>query len=203
MPTQNISIPIQYAYLKEEFLYQGDKTKNKLIPVCIHGISSFQGTAVGFHCMTNFGAHFSRLPIHAFQWKEEVENPQPLDFLQLWDCFGYEVSVCAFDYLKNLECEITLKDRTKMRGNYVFTIDWYWNDYSEEISQYKCGHFIKLQNGQYAIQPNNRVQWFDTNYITAPFPEQPDFKAFNTNYKCEIGGKWKVKDDEEFFYEFQ
>jgi hypothetical protein len=34
--------------------------------------------------LTNYGALYDKLPIHAYVWKEVVE-PLPLDHLQIWD----------------------------------------------------------------------------------------------------------------------
>jgi hypothetical protein len=200
--TLNISVPIFYAYLREEFLYNNDKNKTGLIYSCVHGISSFAGKALGFHVMTDFGAHFSRLPIHSLQWKEKLDCEFSLDFLQIWDCFGYHVSVCKFDYLANLECEVFLKNKKSIKGEYMFTIDWFNNDFSEEISQYKCGHMIKLENGQFALQPNNRIKWYDTNFITKEFPKNPDFKVFNKDYICERGKRWVLSKEDDYYYDF-
>ena len=43
---------------------------------------------------------FDKLPISAFVWKEDFdkENQLPLDVLQLWDCFDYDITVVQKPY---------------------------------------------------------------------------------------------------------
>ena len=42
-----------------------------------------------------FSAVYDKLPLHAFRWRlpEEGDVIYPLDFLQLWDCLSYNISV--------------------------------------------------------------------------------------------------------------
>jgi hypothetical protein len=55
---------------------------------------------------------------------------------------------------------------------------------------------IALDNGNFAAQPNNRIQWFDPAFIT-PFNEKPDYV---TNTRV-----WKVERETEttqaYFYD--
>jgi hypothetical protein len=57
----------------------------------------------------------------------------------------------------------------------MFTLDWYGHEDSEEAGDGgpKCAPVIALDNGNFAAQPNNRIQWFDPAFIT-PFGEKPD-----------------------------
>lgn len=99
-----------------------------------------------------------------FCWKEDAEE-QPLDELVLWDSFSYHVSATQFPYLKNRNMTFISRRRQKYKGKYLFTLDWAAStdsgdtDYlfSEYPSQHKCGHVIAMDNGNFAIQPNNRL----------------------------------------------
>ena len=44
----------------------------------------------------------------------------------------------------------------------MFTLDWCESEDAEEAgdSAHKCAHLIALDNGNFAAQPNNRIQWF-------------------------------------------
>jgi hypothetical protein len=53
------------------------------------------------------------------------------------------------------------------------TVDWYRNSYSDEPSDYKCGHILIADDGYLLCQPNNRIFWRDSNWITNNFPIQP------------------------------
>ena len=47
-------------------------------------------------------------------------------------------------------------------GQYMFTLDWYGHEDAEEAGDggHKCAHVIALDDGNFAAQPNNRIQWF-------------------------------------------
>ena len=40
--------------------------------------------------------------------------------------------------------------------------------YAEKPDQHKCGHVIELDDGNYAIQPNNRLRAFDPSLAADP-----------------------------------
>lgn len=91
-----------------------------------------------------------------------------------------------------------MRDRSWVGGQYLFTIDWFGYADAEEAgdSGHKCGHVIALDNGNFAMQPNNRIQWFSPAFVT-PFEEKPDY-ATNTRV-------WKVERETEtsdgYFYD--
>src|SRR5271169_5161469 len=80
----------------------------------------------------------------------------------------------------------------------MFTIDWCESEDAEEAGDggHKCAHLIALDNGNFAAQPNNRIQWFCPAFVT-PFQEKPDYV---TNTRV-----WKVERETEtsdgFFYD--
>ena len=80
----------------------------------------------------------------------------------------------------------------------MFTLDWFGHEDAEEAGDggHKCAHVIALDNGNFAAQPNNRIQWFCPAFVT-PFKDKPDYLT-NT-------GVWKVERETEttagFFYD--
>jgi hypothetical protein len=196
----NISIPHFYAKMRIEHLYQHDGRPG-FQDVIVFGAQSVAGRALTFHIMTDEGAVRSRVPIHMLAWKEDAPK-KPLDHLQLWDCFGYEVTVTPYDYLLQSRVSAIFKDGSKEWGNYLMTFDWYSNPYSEEPTQYKAAHLIKLDDGNFTLQPNNRLMWRDMSFVTRPFPQKPDWKIDNKDWFCEgVSDKWLMnKEDEEIYY---
>ena len=70
---------------------------------------------------------------------------------------------------------------------------------------HKCGHVFS-GDGQFFIQPNNRVLWLDGgSFIAKSFPKKPDWKVFSQEFSCEsTGSRWVSESDEElWFYEFK
>ena len=58
-----------------------------------------------------FGAVYDKLPISAFRWDlNSLETEYPLDFLQLWDCLSYNISVIEKRILRGTKTYTTLKD---------------------------------------------------------------------------------------------
>ena len=197
MSTLNVNIPRFYCLLRKEFLYDGLAHQNEFANVCVFGAASVKGHALGFHVMTDNGAVIWRLPLHALCHK--VDAPvMPLDWLQFWDSFSYEVSAIVFDRLQDSRVRVHIKDGSWQGGQYTFTIDWYGHEDAEEAGDggHKCAHIIALDNGNFAAQPNNRIQWFCPAFVT-PFNEKPDYL---TNTRV-----WKVERETEtsrgYFYD--
>jgi hypothetical protein len=62
---------------------------------------------------------------------------------------------------------------------------------------------IKLDNGCFALQPNNRILWRDTNFITKPLDLNniPKYKVDKQVFICENSDKWVSEDTDNFYYE--
>jgi hypothetical protein len=196
LPTLNTNIPRLYCHLRKKFLYDGNAHEGEFLKVCVFGAASIAGRALGFHVLTENGAVIWRLPIHAFCHKTDAP-PQPLDWLEFWDCFSSEITCTVFDRLAESRVRVQLRDRSWEGGQYMFTLDWYGSPDAEEAGDggHKCAHLIALDNGNFAAQPNNRIQWFCPAFVT-PFTEKPDYLT-NT-------AVWKVERETEttagFFY---
>ena len=88
----------------------------------------------------------------------------------------------------------------------MFTIDNAHSDrsildinFSEDDPEHKSFNIIKLDNGQFAAQPNNRVIWRDSSLIPDKLL-QPDFKVCTQNYTVETEPKWSVGHTDEWQY---
>jgi hypothetical protein len=62
----NANIPVQYAQIKKEYLYDLKKHKGEVEDCIIFGITSLTGRAILFHAIMENGAVFYRVPISAF-----------------------------------------------------------------------------------------------------------------------------------------
>ncbi len=204
MPYLNASIPEIECLLRKEYLYNFERGHGEFIDCLVFGASSIQGRALGFHALTRFGGQFGRLPLSAFAWKKSAPN-LPLEWLQIWDCFSYDFSVVEYDWLQGQRCSTFLKDGKWYDGQYLMTIDWCGSPTAERARDtgWKCAHLLRLDNGCFAAQPNNRTRWYDASFITEPFPEKPDFKTMGREFKCEDGQRWATEDSDRFFYRYQ
>jgi hypothetical protein len=143
----------------------------------------------------------SRVPISEIYLKEPI-NDVPYHFKQLWDCFGEDVSVIAYDFLKENRCQVVLRDKTKVWATYMFTVDWFNNPYSDEPSDYKCGHILVADDGYLLCMPNNRIYWKDSNWVTKEFPVKPqDIKVDTELLSVEsVSDRWVAPDTDSFYY---
>ena len=207
MPELNANIPPIECYVRGNFLRDQLDSHDKYFPCVIFGVASIKGRSPLFHFMMEDGGIWWRMPIHAFCWKEDAPQ-QELDELVLWDSFTYHVGVTAFPILKNKTCKFTSRRRVQYSGRYLFTLDWGSStdmsdtDFglSEFPSQHKCGHFIQMDNGNFAIQPNNRLIMHDPSF-TVKEDIVINRKYNTTLWTAERNGRWVTPDTDVFNYD--
>jgi len=196
----NINIPHFYCYMRKEHMYQHKDHIGEFVKVTVFAAQSNPDRALLFHVLTDDGLVRSRVPVHMLCHKETAPQ-MPLDYLQLWDCFSVNCTAIVYDYLKAARAKVVLKDKQELWGEYAMSFDWYDNPYSDEPSQYKSLHLIRLDNGCYTLQPNNRIFWKHMSFVTRPFPENPDFKVDNKVFRCEdASDRWLIEGEDDSYY---
>jgi hypothetical protein len=197
----NSDIPSFKALVKKSYFTKNSED-TEFYNVYVFGIQSCSGQILNFHVMTDNGMLRSRVPLSEIYIKEPT-NDIPDHFKQLWDCFSENVSVIAYDFLAYHKAQVVLRDGTKVWGTYLFTVDWYDNPYSNEASDYKCGHVFKADDGYLLCQPNNRIFWRDSNWITKEMPE--DLKQFKVDTELisveNVSNRWVTEDGNSFYYD--
>lgn len=201
----NADIPILYCHARKEFFYDGQKGHGDFMPVAVFGVASIPGRALMFHAMTEIGAQVARLPLSAFVHKLDAPA-RPLDELELWDCFSHDISVHEFGYLRGLRVVAMLKNKDRVDGQYLFTIDWTNSAIADNPGDggHKNAHVIQLDDGNYAALPNHRLAWFEPSFVTKPFAltgQHPDFITNTRIWKAENIGKWSAEDSDRQFYD--
>jgi len=211
------NVPPIEVFILKEFLYDFNKdNKGKLLGEneyeSAHWITtkSIPNQALYFESFVhNYGALYDKLPIHAFVWKTDIDrnNMYPLDWLQLWDCFSYNISVIKKQRLRNARCEVIMKDKSKAPGYYLFTIDSCSSDpneidvsWSETPNEHKSFNIIKLDNGQFAAQPNNRILWKHQSQTPSTDLKIPYFKFSTKTWICENSDRWSAAGSTTFTY---
>ena len=205
----NANTPTLYCKVRKEFLYDLKQHHGESEDCVIFGLASIPGRSVLFHCMLPNGAVFYRLPISAFFQKSYDRTEVPdmsLNALELWDCFSYYPSVHQFDFLNGIKGKYLGKDKKFYHGNYLFTVDWAHpennilnTEHSEIPDEHKCGHVLELDNGNYAIQPNNRILWNASNFTTKN--NWPDYLVQTTEWSVE--GDFNTEDTDKMFYQIE
>ena len=170
MPELNANIPPIDCYVRGNFLRNQIDSHDEYFECVIFGVSSVQNRSPLFHFMMEDGGLWWRMPINAF-CKEPNTPEVDLHNLVLWNSFSPNVAVTKFANLANLKMSYKDRNRNVVSGKYLFTLDWHNPEsnrlddgYSETPNEHKCGHVIQRDDGNYAIQPNNRVRVFEPSF---------------------------------------
>jgi len=201
MSLYNSNIPSFKALVRKSHFTKNIEDKDIFINIYVFGLQSADGKILTFHVMTDDGMVRSRVPLSEIYTKIP-ENDIPFNFKQLWDCFSTNVSVIEYDFLNSHRAQIVLRDGSKVWGTYMFTVDWFDNPYSDEPSDYKCGHIFRSDDGYLLCQPNNRIFWKDSNWVTKSLPENlKQFKVDTFLPSVEnVSDRWVSEDSDSFYY---
>lgn len=196
------------VFLRNEYLYQGTKGHGEFTPGVVISVRCMPGQAALFQVLLENGVLRDKLPSHALLTEPKSPNPDlPFHYLQIWNCFSYNFTLIHLSYLYDTPVEVYMKDKNFYKGNYYGTINWGSNDFNTDLSlaedplEHKSHHIILLENGQIALQPNNRIKWFEPSFVTKPFPEKPDYLVNKDYYNCEGYEKWHTEDSDRMFYD--
>jgi len=202
MPKYNANIELFKCYVRVSHFTKDESDKEKFHKAYAFAVQSVAGKILTFHVMTDYGMLRSRVPISEI-FMEIPKKDIPSHFKQLWDCFSENISVITYDYLYEKRCQVVLKDGSKIWANYLMTVDWYKNPYSDEPSDYKCGHILISDDGYLLCQPNNRIFWKDSNWVTKKFPiEVERIKVDNHLESVEsYSDKWVTGDSDCYYYD--
>lgn len=204
MSKLNANIPSFKALVRKSHFTKNEEDKNTFLNVYCFAIQSVSGTILTFHVMTDDGMVRSRVPMSEI-FLSEPKNDIPSNYKQLWDCFSENVSVIKYDFLLHHRAQIVLRDGNKVWGTYMFTVDWFDNPYSDEPSDYKCGHIFKSDDGYLLCMPNNRLFWRDSNWVTKKLPEDlKQYKVDDILISVENqSDRWVSEDSDSFYYDIK
>lgn len=198
----NKSISSFKCYVRAQHFTKNEEHSDTYHEAYAFGIQSITGKILTFHVMTNYGMLRSRVPISEIFLKQPTSDI-PSHYKQLWDCFSENVTVTKFEYLSDKRCQVVLKDGVKVWATYMFTVDWFDNPYSDEPTDYKCGHILVSDEGYILCQPNNRIFWKDANFITQDFPL--DVKELKVDSYLESveshSDRWVSENSDSFYYD--
>ena len=203
------SLPPLKCFVRREFLYNHTKGHGELEPAIWVSIKALRGQVFRIESLLpNYGALYDKLPLHAYVWREDNDGEVdlPIDTLQLWDCMSYRFTVLEKIGLRNLGVKFLGKNKQWHHGRYLFTVDFCADGmdadtgFTEQAEEHKSFNFIRLENGQFAAQPNNRCLWYDQSLIPAEV-KFPDFQAAKNFYTVDGSRKWSAGDD--WFYDLK
>lgn len=193
------NLPATKVLVRKEYLYNFEKGFGEYEEGWWVSVKSIQGRALLFETLLSNGALYDKLPISAFCWKECPHIP--LHYLQLWDNLSNNIQVIHKEFISGMGVKVLMKDKVILDGEYCFTIDYQgWGTLSQTAQEHKSQNLIKLDNGCFALQPNNRVLFADASLTT---PNKPDYIASQIIWSCEGKDNFSVSNEDAFYYDGQ
>ncbi len=204
-----VNLPAKKIYVRKEYLTDHQSGFGEFVEGVWVSAKSIPGRAFYFETyLPEYGAMYDKLPISAFL--DRPETPQPdldLPNLQFWNCMDYGVIAIEKQFIGSMDFELRTRDYGLMSGEYLFTLDNYHSDIdvidtnvSETPDEHKSHNCVLLENGQFALYPNNRIRIYDLS-ITPETPKTPDFKVSTKYYQVENGTKWgRLGQTDEYFW---
>jgi len=208
LPELNANIPPIECFVRGNFLRNQQDSHDLYFPVVIFGVATVQNRSPLFHFLMEDGGIWWRMPINAFCTKPNVPE-EDLHNLVLWNSFSPYVSVTKFANLANMKMSYRDRNKEKILGKYLFTLDWHNPEsnildhgYSENAGQHKCGHVIERDDGNYAVQPNNRVLLYEPSFTTKD--KLVIDRLINTySWDVEDASKWIGEDSNRYNYDIK
>lgn len=212
-----VNLPPVKVWVRKEYLTDHQSGHGDFVEGFWVTAKSLPGRTFYFETyLPEYAALYDKLPISAFLNEPKTPTPDlPLDELQFWNCMDHGVHVIEKQFIGSMGFEIFTKSKDIMRGKYLFTLDNYHPNHqvvdcnvSETPQEHKSHNCIELDNGQFALYPNNRMRMYDTS-LTPDEPLTPDFKVSTKYYEVEnqfsdwgrLGHSdeyfWKTKREEE------
>jgi len=202
----NANVPPIECYIRGNYLRDQKDSHDKYFQCLIFGVTSLPGQVPLFNFIMEDGGIWWHAPISAFCTKEGVLE-QDLHELELWDSFSYHIAVTKFSILQNKKLKFLSRNGKEHFGTYLFTLDWAHSDFneinfgfSENPGQHKWGHVLQLDNGNFAIQPNNRLRLYDPNFVTKQGQNLIERKVNSHIFTVENNPKWHTENSDNFDY---
>ena len=189
------NLPSVEVWVRKEYLTDHQSGHGEFVKGVWVSCKSIPGRTFYFETyLPEYAAMYDKLPISAFVSAPETPSPDMnLPNLQFWNCMDYGVVAITKQFIGSMDYELYTRDFGIQKGTYICTIDNYHQDpevidyaTSENPAEHKSHNLIELENGQYALYPNNRMRIFD-NSLTPVEPKMPDFKVSTQYYQVENG----------------
>lgn len=118
-----------------------------------------------------FAACFDKIPPHCLYWQEPdtSHSALPLHKVQMWECLTGNIELWQKALLVDTPVLVNLgRGCHPGKGRYWFTLDFIPEQQhlgmidigdADLLEEHKEANVLKLENGQIAIYPNNRIKW--------------------------------------------
>ena len=203
------NLPATKVWVRKEYLCDFKDGHGEFVEGVWVCAKSIPGRAFYFETyLPEYAAMYDKLPISAFLSSPQTPEPDlDLPNLQFWNCMDYGITSLCKNIVASMEWEVRTRHFGSIKGQYICTFDNYHESLnqidastSELPDEHKSFNLIQLENGQFALYPNNRCRIYDIS-MTPDEVKTPDFKVSTHIFQVENGIKWgRLGDTDEYFW---
>jgi hypothetical protein len=166
---RNVNLPKSRVYIRKD-AFGG--SIEEFEPAWLVSVRALRNRPFVFQVWVDaYAACYDKIPPQCVYWREPetYHNALPLHKIQMWECLSGSVELWQKLQLVDVPMLVNLgKGVQPITGHYWFTLDFLPESNSlgvldvgdvELLEEHKEGNVIKLENGQIAIYPNNRLKW--------------------------------------------
>lgn len=152
-----INIPPQKVFVEPSAV--SDSKEILELEAYWHAITIESNRSIKCHVLFECGAHYSDLSLSSLYSKRPSEVQHFVsEFTEPYAALSSSGEVVVLRLLEQMQVET----RSCGKGVYLFTLQFLGRELWQNIpEQRKLYHFIKLDNGQFAALPNNKILWVD------------------------------------------
>ena len=166
---RNINLPKARVYVRCD-AFGG--SSEEFQPAWLVSVRAMRNRPLCFQVWVDeYAACFDKIPPQCLYWSkpDSFHKALPLHKVQMWECLSGSIELWQKAQLADVPILVNLgKGMPPITGHYWFTIDYLPEHQhlgmvdvgdAELLEEHKEGNVIKLENGQIAIYPNNRLKW--------------------------------------------
>lgn len=173
--SHHVSLPYHfYCYVDNSYL--GEKMPSGKTECILHSLYSKPGQHMLTHVVLKTGAHWTGLPLFALSTKEKIESYENKNVLEPWGGMGDNITSDHLEFLEGLK--VTIFNCNSQGRHTGIIVDWS-DGYSRYPQEHKPLSLINLDNGQFALLPNNYFTLQDKHFIDTQNKENLKFYRRN------------------------
>lgn len=141
----------------------------------IHAVSCRPAQALTFSVLLESGAQYRGVPIHGISLGQDPMTPDlqlmPLQYHQVWGCFGTKFSIVNMMFNKNLSAQWRDGSGEWVQGRGLgWAIEFHDDGYSNAPQQDKSFNMLVSDAGHLVAMPNNRIRWWEDSFTNWALP---------------------------------
>lgn len=159
--SRHSNLPFHF-YINVNNKYLGSNIPKGFTGGIWHGVFGRLNQVLSCHVLLESGANWSGLPLHAISSSDNYSYSH--EELMPWSTMGENIDVIHMKYLEGMKC-CTRQIITSEARHTGIVIDW-TDGFSKYPQEHKPLNLIELFSGQFALYPNNYLEFEDQHFVS-------------------------------------